>query len=52
MRGVCRDREDRELNDHAIDATGAFTEYRDLLFTVAYEILGSASDADDILQET
>lgn len=40
------------MNDHAIDATGAFTEYRDLLFTVAYEMLGSASDADDVLQET
>ena len=40
------------MNDHAIDVIGAFTEYRDLLFTMAYEMLGSASDADDVLQET
>ncbi|MFC9787357.1 RNA polymerase sigma-70 factor [Rhodococcus sp. NPDC127528] len=34
--------------------TGAevFTEYRPLLFTVAYEILGSAADAEDVLQES
>jgi RNA polymerase sigma-70 factor (TIGR02957 family) len=30
----------------------AFTEHRGLLFTVAYEMLGSASDADDVVQET
>ncbi|EME17382.1 RNA polymerase sigma-70 factor [Rhodococcus triatomae] len=29
-----------------------FTEYRPLLFTIAYEILGSASDAEDALQES
>lgn len=29
-----------------------FTAYRPLLFTIAYEILGTASDADDVLQET
>jgi RNA polymerase sigma-70 factor (TIGR02957 family) len=41
------------LNNHAIDAaTKAFVAYRDLLFTVAYEMLGSASDAEDVLQET
>jgi RNA polymerase sigma-70 factor (ECF subfamily) len=33
-------------------ATKAFVAHRNLLFTVAYEMLGSASDADDILQET
>ncbi|ANW05634.1 RNA polymerase subunit sigma-24 [Bradyrhizobium icense] len=44
---------DHANNDHAIDvATEAFTEHRDLLFTVAYEMLGSASDAEDVLQET
>lgn len=32
-------------------ATGAFVAHRDLLFTVAYEVLGSASDAEDVLQE-
>lgn len=33
-------------------ATAAFVEHRNLLFTVAYEILGSAADAEDVLQET
>ncbi|MEJ8641924.1 RNA polymerase sigma-70 factor [Streptomyces sp. MS1.HAVA.3] len=37
-------------------ATGAATEtfvaHRNLLFTVAYEMLGSAADAEDVLQET
>jgi RNA polymerase sigma-70 factor (ECF subfamily) len=30
----------------------AFTRHRRLLFTVAYEMLGSASDAEDVVQET
>lgn len=29
-----------------------FTEHRGLLFTVAYEMLGSAADAEDVLQES
>jgi RNA polymerase sigma-70 factor (TIGR02957 family) len=29
-----------------------FVAHRNLLFTVAYEMLGSASDAEDVLQET
>ena len=33
-------------------ATEAFLTYRNLLFTVAYEMLGSAADAEDVLQET
>lgn len=33
-------------------ATDAFVEHRNLLFTVAYEMLGSAADAEDVLQET
>ncbi|MEV0132977.1 RNA polymerase sigma-70 factor [Dactylosporangium sp. NPDC050688] len=33
-------------------ATEAFVAHRDLLFTVAYELLGSAADAEDVLQET
>ncbi|MEI8407352.1 MULTISPECIES: RNA polymerase sigma-70 factor [unclassified Kribbella] len=33
-------------------ATEAFVVHRNLLFTVAYEILGSAADAEDVLQET
>jgi RNA polymerase sigma-70 factor (ECF subfamily) len=34
------------------DATDAFVTHRNLLFTVAYELLGSAADAEDVLQET
>ncbi|WP_207945570.1 RNA polymerase sigma-70 factor [Actinomadura sp. 7K534] len=33
-------------------ATDTFVTHRDLLFTVAYEMLGSAADAEDVLQET
>ncbi|MHA7984996.1 RNA polymerase sigma-70 factor [Rathayibacter sp. CAU 1779] len=33
-------------------ATRAFVIHRNLLFTVAYEMLGSAADAEDVLQET
>jgi RNA polymerase sigma-70 factor (TIGR02957 family) len=39
--------------DPAVDsATEAFVAHRNLLFTVAYEMLGSAADAEDVLQET
>jgi RNA polymerase sigma-70 factor (TIGR02957 family) len=37
---------------HLDPATGAFLAHRNLLFTVAYELLGSAADAEDVLQET
>lgn len=33
-------------------AVAAFSAHRNLLFTVAYEMLGSAADAEDVLQET
>lgn len=33
-------------------ALGAFVQHRALLFTVAYQVLGSAADAEDVLQET
>lgn len=33
-------------------ATKAFLAHRNLLFTVAYEMIGSAADAEDVLQET
>lgn len=33
-------------------ATRAFVAHRSLLFTIAYEMLGSAADAEDVLQET
>ncbi|GAB3160203.1 RNA polymerase sigma-70 factor [Micromonospora sonneratiae] len=43
----------RDLSDHATDlATETFVAHRNLLFTVAYEILGSVADAEDVLQET
>ncbi|MGW0809986.1 RNA polymerase sigma-70 factor [Nonomuraea sp. NPDC002799] len=38
--------------DHPGSATEAFVAHRNLLFTVAYEMLGSAADAEDVLQET
>lgn len=34
------------------NATDVFVAHRNLLFTVAYEMLGSAADAEDVLQET
>jgi RNA polymerase sigma-70 factor (ECF subfamily) len=33
-------------------ATRTYVDHRNLLFTVAYEMLGSAADAEDVLQET
>jgi RNA polymerase sigma-70 factor (ECF subfamily) len=40
------------LSDHTADkATESFVAHRNLLFTVAYEMLGSAADAEDVLQE-
>ncbi|UFQ14116.1 RNA polymerase sigma-70 factor [Streptomyces huasconensis] len=33
-------------------ADAAFIEHRPLLFTIAYEMLGSATDAEDVLQES
>ncbi|MEU5146292.1 RNA polymerase sigma-70 factor [Streptomyces yangpuensis] len=38
--------------DGAGEATESFVAHRNLLFTVAYEMLGSAADAEDVLQET
>jgi RNA polymerase sigma-70 factor (ECF subfamily) len=41
------------MTDRATDpATDTFVAHRNLLFTVAYELLGSAADAEDVLQET
>ncbi|MEV1246240.1 RNA polymerase sigma-70 factor [Nonomuraea sp. NPDC050022] len=39
-------------DSHVDPATEAFLTHRNLLFTVAYEMLGSAADAEDVLQET
>jgi RNA polymerase sigma-70 factor (ECF subfamily) len=39
-------------DDRPDAATEVFLGHRNLLFTVAYEMLGSAADAEDVLQET
>ena len=39
-------------DDRPDPATEALLAHRNLLFTVAYEMLGSAADAEDVLQET
>ncbi|MEV4671523.1 MULTISPECIES: RNA polymerase sigma-70 factor [Actinomadura] len=41
-----------ERTERIDPATEAFVAHRNLLFTVAYEMLGSAVDAEDVLQET
>jgi RNA polymerase sigma-70 factor (TIGR02957 family) len=40
------------VSERMDSATEAFVAHRNLLFTVAYEMLGSAADAEDVLQET
>lgn len=40
------------MSDPADPATDEFLAHRNLLFTVAYEVIGSAADAEDVLQET
>ncbi|WP_431952258.1 RNA polymerase sigma-70 factor [Nocardia lijiangensis] len=40
-----------DSDDAAVEATETFLAHRNLLFTVAYEMLGSAADAEDVLQE-
>ena len=42
----------KRRDDRPDPATEAFLAHRNLLFTVAYELLGSAADAEDVLQET
>jgi len=42
----------RPHSDRLDPAIAAFLTHRNLLFTVAYEMLGSAADAEDVLQET
>ncbi|MFF1476327.1 RNA polymerase sigma-70 factor [Streptomyces sp. NPDC058301] len=45
--------DDGRVDDGYADAaTETFVAHRNLLFTVAYEMLGSAADAEDVLQET
>ncbi|WP_067478977.1 RNA polymerase sigma-70 factor [Actinomadura hibisca] len=52
MAGTSQTASGSEANDRPDPATEAFVAHRNLLFTVAYEILGSAADAEDVLQET
>src|SRR6478752_9518609 len=40
------------MNSGPDAALDAFVAHRNLLFTVVYEMLGSAADAEDVLQET
>ena len=47
---VGNDGQEKHMN--ATDSTDVFVTHRNLLFTVAYEMLGSAADAEDVLQET
>ncbi|MFE9367426.1 RNA polymerase sigma-70 factor [Streptomyces sp. NPDC006978] len=47
-----QDPQDTAGRTGADPATEAFVAHRNLLFTVAYEMLGSAVDAEDVLQET
>ena len=45
----------RKLKDeieHAGDRAEVFNQYRGLLFSIAYRMLGSVADAEDMLQET
>ncbi|MFG3620324.1 RNA polymerase sigma-70 factor [Nocardia sp. NPDC047654] len=51
MAGTSR-RTPGETDERPAPATEAFVAHRNLLFTVAYEMLGSAADAEDVLQET
>jgi len=51
-RGAAADRRTLPGMSGVDPATDAFVAHRNLLFTVAYEMLGSAADAEDVLQET
>ncbi|GAB3936893.1 RNA polymerase sigma-70 factor [Micromonospora vulcania] len=41
-----------DRDERSDPATEVFLAHRSLLFTVAYEMLGSAADAEDVIQET
>lgn len=51
MAGTARIDEARDDERPGV-ATEVFVTHRNLLFTVAYELLGSAVDAEDVVQET
>ncbi|GLZ09179.1 RNA polymerase sigma24 factor [Actinomadura sp. NBRC 104412] len=42
----------RQGDPAELGAQEVFTEYRELLFAVAYNMLGTVSDSEDVLQET
>ncbi|MGW5736453.1 MULTISPECIES: RNA polymerase sigma-70 factor [Streptomyces] len=50
--GTAAPHESTQQNQPVDSATAVFVIHRNLLFTVAYEMLGSATDAEDVLQET
>ncbi|WEO96674.1 RNA polymerase sigma-70 factor [Streptomyces sp. FXJ1.172] len=49
---TAKDRAGREDRGDWADREDPFTVHRGLLFTVAYEMLGSAADAEDVLQDS
>ncbi|QBS44651.1 RNA polymerase sigma-70 factor [Nocardia sp. CS682] len=52
MAGTSQHPAEDRCEDDRPDATATFVAHRNLLFTVTYEMLGSAADAEDVLQET
>lgn len=40
------------MNEVSVIADQVFSDHRPLLFTIAYEILGSAADTEDVLQDS
>jgi RNA polymerase sigma-70 factor, ECF subfamily len=51
--GVSRDMTDDPVDPNQLqEHVDAFTKYRSLLFSIAYRMLGSATESEDMLQET
>jgi RNA polymerase sigma-70 factor (ECF subfamily) len=42
---------DGAMTSETMEATATYLEYRDLLFGIAYRLLGRAADAEDVVQE-